>query len=223
MNLDNKDLEEVVQRYVLGQLSSTDTEAFEEYFLSRPDVIEMVETVQNIHVGMEMAERNAATRHSPAPRPGKPAWVQWLSDWFAVPVPAFAVVLMALVIVPPALQGLRTESGPTAMQLVNFSTDTTRSAGQAVTVDLSQTTGNAALLIKLKSVDFARYKLKLIADGEDDPMWISDPFQVSALRDHLVVLPDTIRPVKARIEVVGLSDPGGETPVEFCHYSETCR
>ena len=220
MKDDIKDIEITVQRYVLGQLSDSESDSFEEYFLPKPELVEMVETVQKMHLGLEAADRSVPRV---AIEKVKAFSIQRLIDWLSVPVPAFAVLLVALVATPLAFQSFNPQDRSNEIVMVNFSTDVTRGVEPVRLVDLSNVKGDSALMVKLKSVQYPHYRLKLIPISGEEPLWVSEPFQVSALRDHLVVVPKGVGVSKAKIEVVGIDDNTKEIKVEFCHYSEVCR
>ena len=226
-------IDTMIQNYVLGRLNDAQAAEFEEYFLSNPDLIEQIETAQLMHAGLLQAEQltlqksadsNTTAINSPKKSKqlsAKP-WYEKLRNLIFIPVPAFAVMAMAAVMLPMALQNSNNLKQNSNISLINFSTQTTRSTNQGVTIDLSENNQNMAMLVKFKSVDFPNYKLKLIPIGESNPVWESELFQLSSLRDKLISLPSNSYG-KVSVEVVGIDDNLNESEVEFCHYSEICN
>ncbi len=223
----------MVQSYVMGTLNDAQTSEFEEFFLSDPEVAEQVESAQLLRAGLQEMDRNEvqiseATSDANAKIKGQTvrdtnkSLFEKLIGLISIPVPAFAVIAMAAIMSPLALQGLSGSKPNSEINLISFSTDATRSASNSVSVYLSDTYGSSAVLIKLKTIDFPIYKLKLISIGDNDPVWESEPFQPSPLRDKLVSLPSNIFG-EFYVEVVGINDKSQEQTVEFCHYSETCK
>jgi len=220
MKLNLEDLESTVQSYVLGTLSESHAQEFEAYFLSRPDVIEMIEHAQQIHLGLE-AQFGGEEAKTAVVVQSKPL-MQRLLGYLTVPVPAFAVILMAAFLSPLAINSFDSKPLGGDIEIVNFSTLTTRSAIRMPALDLSNVQGNAALMVKVKSVKHQYYKVKLTAAGSSVPLWTSEAFEVSSLRDHLVLLPEYVLLADLTVDVVGINADLSETSVEFCHYSEVC-
>ena len=218
MNTPYHDLESTVQRYVLGKLTEAEAQEFEAFYLSNPELIEMVEAAQNIQIGLAN-EPLINTKRSPQKRD---SWVQTVTGWLTVPVPAFAVLAIAAIVAPLLLTGGGINITPQQITLVSFTTSTTRGLESVKSIDLT-TEGTTALMIKLKTASHPQYKLKVFKAGENDPIWISNKFQVSGLLDQLVVIPDQAKINNATIVVVGVDKQANESPVEFCHYSELCR
>lgn len=218
MNTLYNDLEKTVQRYVLGKLSESEAIEFEEYYLSNPDIIEMVETAQNMNLGLahEPAAMHAEIANS------QNSFLQKLFGWLSVPIPAYAVLAAAAVFTPLAVNNLGFDKPSEQIALANFSTATTRGIKQTG-INLAGAAGTFALMIKLKQIDYPYYKLKIYRPAEAKPVWVSNQFQVSALRDQLIVIPDQAKINNATVEVVGVDSEFNEAVVEFCHYSEVCR
>jgi len=119
-----------------------------------------------------------------------------------------------------SIVAIRPNSEP--IELVGFSTLATRGAQLQSDIDLSQVNGRAAVMIKLKEVQYQFYVLTVSSlDGQH--IWQSDNFQVSALKDKLILLPNTLDESAIKIQVSGLEKDSSKTAVKFCHYSEVCR
>jgi len=222
MKTEYPDLETTVQQYVLGQLSESEAEQFEAYYLSKPDIIEMVEIAQNIQIGIE----NSVTlkpRQTAAVTASNDSILQRLFGWVSVPMPVYATMALVLLMSPLLINGFNPAENSPEMTLLSFSTEQTRGAEQAVSVDLAGVAGSAGILVKLKRFSHPQYQLKLLSSDSANVAWTSEPFTVSALRDRLVVLPSEVPRAKFTINVFGLDSNGTSVPVEFCHYSEACR
>lgn len=233
MNTKYNNIDTVIQDYVLGRLNDAKATEFEEFFLSNHEVAEQVESAQLMHAGLQELEkrsRQSSINYSKAEAKNRQNTIlksekslfEKLLGLLTIPVPAFAMIAMVAVLSPMALQSLNGDNSNSNISLVNFSTQTTRSTNEVISIDLSNRNGDSALLIKLKSVEFPNFKLKLIPIGELNPVWESEPFKPSALRDKLVTLPSGSLG-KVQVEVVGIDDTLNETIVEFCHYSENCK
>lgn len=221
------DLEATVQRYVLGLLPADEAEQFEAWYLARPEIIEMIETVQNINIGMQSAKlvpSVGADFNRPKAPVTKDSLLQRLSRWLSVPVPAYAslalIALAAPFLINNSGEQLRSQQN---LNLVGFSTAQLRGSAASLELDLSSDIAPAALLLKVKSVDYQYYQVQISSLDDSESVWNSQPFEVSALRDHLLLLPDSILTGRKNVEMFGLAPTGEKNSVEFCHYSETCR
>lgn len=215
------------RRYVFGQMSEDEAQAFEAYFLAKPDVLDIVEATQEMHFGLianEQMQAETETTNSAEVQPSESA-IAKLLGWLAVPVPAFAVLAMAAVLSPFALNGLSSNTQlDNEIVLMNFSTMATRSTDKRhAEIDLSQANGQSAVLVKVKSVEHKDYKLKLVSIDALKPVWVSELFQMSALRDALVTIPKLKNVGISKLELVGINPDQTETAVRFCHYSESCN
>ena len=230
MNINEKNLDTIIQNYVHGRLNDVEASEFEEYFLSNPNVIEQVETTQSLHMGLLEAEKTAFQQTADSIKVSNTSTIkstdsfyQKLLNLVSIPVPAFAVIAMAAILLPMALENFNNQNQTSEVSLINFSTQATRSSDQGITIDLSNSNNSSAILIKLKKVDYPFYKLKLINTNSNKSAWESQEFQVSALRDKLVTLPNLSSLGKVNVEVYGIDNDSQETKVDFCHYNETCR
>ena len=223
MNNPYPDLETTVQNYVLNRLSTKEAEEFEEYYLSNPEIIAMVETVQNIQIGLQNAKQ--ALKHETVISSSgvNRGWWRTIVAWISVPVPAYLTVGAVMLAAPLAYNSRQQTSSLEQLALVNFSTDVTRSSSAPLEFDLSTVQGTPAVFVKVKRVEHQHYVLKVNASGSGHTIWSSKPFAVSSLRDKLVVLPTTAKQDNVTIKLFGIEQDGIETLVEFCHYSEVCN
>ena len=216
------DLENTIQQYVLGKLSESQAEEFEAYYISNPDIIEMVEITQNIQIGLENSKQSTS-RVSQTDSGTDESLMQRLMGWISVPMPAYATLALAVLLSPLIFIGINQSENTAELTLLNFSTEQTRGAAPTAIIDLSNVTGPAGILVKLKRLSHPQYKLKMLVDDAPTAIWSSKPFTVGALRDRLVLVPTKVPRSKLTIEVIGLNSDGTEQAVEFCHYSEVCR
>jgi hypothetical protein len=223
MNNPYPDLETTVRDYVLNRLSDKETEEFEEYYFSNPEIIEMVDAVININIGLENAKQPLNVEFVKPAGSSDKDWLRTLVSWISVPVPAYLAIVMVMVAAPLAYKGLSPSNFPDQLALVSFSTDVTRSADTPLELDLSDLQGAPAIFVKVKRVEHKYYVLKVNASDSDHSIWSSEPFKVSSLRDKLVVLPAAVKKDQVTIKVFGIEQDGIETSVEFCHYSEVCK
>lgn len=215
-----EDIECVVQRYVLGKMSESEAEQFEEFYLSCSETAELVESAQAMNIGLNnLSQTSSLSETKQTIAPLKQLWSRAI-NCLTIPVPAFAVLALGLVAVPFAFD---LKQAPPELNLVNFSTDVTRSRGPLTIIDLSDVSGIPTLLIKLKSVQQPHYKLKLYEVNNDRLVWESNLFSVGPLRESLLVLPTNLNAKKIRLEVVGVDQESNESIVEFCHFSEVCN
>jgi hypothetical protein len=221
MNNPFTDIETSVRNYVLGKMTDDETDQFEEYYLSNPDIIEMVEITQNIHIGLQNAELSQAAEPNVNPVPNK--WLRTLINWVSIPMPAYAAVALAIVAGPLAMNSFYTSSNIDTMNVANFATVATRGAKAPIEIDLSELNQPTGVFVKVRQVDYQYYILKLTAADSAQVNWVSEPFEVSSLRDKLLVIPDSVERSNVAISVYGIEREGIETPVEFCHYSEVCK
>ena len=241
MKADNLDIESLVQNYVLGRMTDTEINEFEEYFLSKPEIIEMLEIAQTICMSEAVPDVNLNTDalgqvneralsqayltddSARTPTTGDVSLLERIKHWIAIPVPAGA--LAACFIFSIALSFLPSEKavGPENMLIASFSTQLTRSSASNATIDLRNPNGDSALFIKLKRVDYANYRLKILDDATKKEEWVSKLFSVSSLRDKFIALPKHAAIGNARVLVYGVSESGEEFNVSFCHYSEVCN
>ena len=231
MNQFDKDIESTIKLYVRKELSSELVEPFEDYFVDKPELTEKIEIARDMTLGLkeldvaEMSFDPSSDLESPSYQISK-SWRKFdllprLWSWVVIPVPAYATAALCAVIV--AWLGLPQEPKPVAPSLVGFSTQLTRSTGQAVYVDLSTTETNRAVFLRVPSVKYRSYRLAVIDPELENTVWQSDPFSFSALNDQMVVLPPSLRIAKAKLVLLGdqLGQPAAS--VRFCHYSEPCE
>lgn len=208
-----KDLESVVQKYVLGRLTDAEQEEFEAYYLARPDVIDMVETASAIN---EHAASYAGKQEN------------FITTFFRdlLSPRAFAYGLMLAVGVGLgsfiSLPNNDRVYAP-SIELVSFSTEVTRSAKNGVSINLTQLEKDAGLLIKVKKVDYPMYQARLVDPNSKKVLWESDQFSFSASKDFLLVIPNAATMGTPNLIIDGLNSKEVREAIEFCHYKESCN
>jgi len=213
-------------KYLRGQLSDKELEMFEVYLMEDPSVLERLEleqvftqTLKDKEEFESAAEMSAVeTIDAAILEQSKVSLLQRFIAWICVPIPAYASLMLA--VGAASIVAIRPNSEP--IELVGFSTLATRGAQLQSDIDLSQVNGRAAVMIKLKEVQYQFYVL-IVSSLDGQHIWQSDNFQVSALKDKLILLPNTLDESAIKIQVSGLEKDSSKTAVKFCHYSEVCR
>ena len=220
MNGSYPDIEKTVQEYVLGKLSTEEAEGFEAFFLSDLEIVDMVETAQSMHLALNSFSRN--DHLSDGVEDGvKKSVLTKLLEFISIPVPAYsmAALLLAVTIAPQLLSYSERAVAP-ELQIVRFSSEATRSISNTLTIDFTNRKEAVGIFIKVARVDYRDYVLRL--NGPNDAIWLSKPFQMSTLKDALVVVPNGVVDGPQSVELFGVSPTGQQVPVEFCNYNERC-
>jgi len=225
MTVDYNDIESVVQQYVTGSLSEYDQEEFEIFFLDKPDIIEMVNLAQKMHIGL--------SQNNPTPMQNialNPSWITGIMSKALTPAPAHLVgLLLGMLVIGLPAYHLRENSSPavTSYPVLAFSTAATRGSDindpRFKKSDFKLDYVN--FFFKLAEINFPRYRVELIDSSTQKMIWQSGEFHAktfSALRDKSLIVP--IKEIEQNFEfqLYGLSESNGWTPVSFCHYSERC-
>ena len=222
MNINNDTIESLVKRYVLGQLSDNETEEFEAYFLSRPEIIAMVEDVQRIHAGLEYNELSSEQPAGEA-SPSEGTISRWFSI-FSGPVPAMAMLVLVAVMAPLAMQGL-SGGGNQALdaQLVRLDSSNVRSSGSTGTYDLNAGGKHAAVIVRVKEVEYPEYLLRVNSPESNSELWESEKFSfASGARDYLVLVPPQAAIQNVDVQLLGIKEDAQQVEVDFCSYTEAC-
>jgi len=234
INYDN--IESTVQKYVLGQLSTAEVDEFELYFITRPDIIDLIEVTQQMYLGASHLNENTkktAVVESESRANQSSTWLDKVRSLLSFPVPAYAFALSLFALAPLMSVMLDGNTGngigdgaginDTPLELVRFTTEVVRSGVEFDEVlNLSEVGDNAAVFIKLKAVDYEFYQAVLL-DESDKEVWLSPRFQPSALRDSLILIPNSVERKEVKLQVYGVVESGETQKVEYCHYSERCK
>lgn len=222
MKITKENLESVVQAYVLGQLDDTQTEEFEAYFLARPELIEMIDLAQKLNTGLENLPFESVVA---AEQPNNRSLLDMLVGFIKTPVPVYAAVAALAVVAlgPASLLSSNDAVYENQPQLVRLDTSSVRSAGKRSSVDLSVDGKSAALVVRVKEVEFPQYRLKVLSSDDRETLWSSEVFEfASGTRDYLVVVPPQASRNNVKVELYGVDQGDGEVNVTFCNYTEAC-
>ena len=223
--MDKKYIEEneIGIKYLRNQLSDKELEEFEVYLTENPGLIETLELEAALG-GVKQAKASSSTQNS-----SKSLFFRAFA-WLRAPIPVYAV-FAAVALVAPMIASQYSGQPSGQLELVAFSSSTTRGESQNtsndfdVVTNLSALSDNAAIMIKVTPDVKESYLLEIYDSSkpESKPIWQSLPFEVkSGTRDQIVVLPNPVRAVNARIRVLGKESDGDFSAVRFCHYSENC-
>lgn len=232
MNIDSTNIETLVKRYVLNQMDESQAEAFESYYLARPDVVEKIAAAQKIRLGLEVLAsesstktNNVLTENRIAAESDESSLITRLLAWMTVPVPSYAMLAALAILAPLALNNnasnkIRTDNG---IHLVRIDAPSVRSFEESKGVDLTANGKQPAIIIRVKSVDYPQYKLSVSANGEKTSLWNSGWFEfASGTRDHLIVIPSQAAIGSANVHLFAVNEQGEEIEVPFCNYTEAC-
>ena len=223
MNNTFNDLESTIQQYVLGHLSVKEATEFEAFYLAEPDVIEKIEIAQRLHHGLKK-QALSVQGNKTATRKKKQANASLgLVDWLRFPLPAYSFGLLAFAMWTLTYIAPRPDITSNAITMAHFSTSAIRGTTEPPIIDFNNIQTDAAILIKLPRADYQFYRLRLLNNQNNRPIWSSKPFQLTPLRDQMVFVPKNTVSDKAILQVIGIKNDASEVEVNFCHYSENCN
>ena len=222
MNIKKDNLESLIQAYVFGRLDEAQAEEFEAYFLAQPELVEMIDSAQKLHIGLD---NMPATPVSMAIAE-KPSIVDKLIGLIKVPVPAYGVaaaMVLTMMVGPASLTSINSTPNLSQPQLVRLDTTSVRSTGAELAANLSVGGKSAAMVVRVKEVEFPQYRLKVSSAEDNEALWDSGIFEfASGARDYLVVVPPEAAVDNVRVELFGISQGVEEVKVSFCNYTEAC-
>jgi|SRR5215469_5473922 len=109
------DREEVVERYVLGQLSPEQRQAFEEHFFACDECFQKVQDVERLRAGIRGAGTRGLLNDAPALKADPATWFRWAFAGTACAT--FALALLTVWILGSQIPSLRLELRRAAAQL----------------------------------------------------------------------------------------------------------
>jgi hypothetical protein len=133
-----------VERYVLGEMTATDRQAFEEHYFSCPECLEAITYASDfLEVGREYVQENAKTQPAPVPVP-TPTWYNRIfsASWWFSPVPAFVSAVFLVLLGFSTYQGIelgqvkKSLRSPSVITASVFVPPTARAGSDARGVDL---------------------------------------------------------------------------------------
>ncbi|WP_147251024.1 hypothetical protein [Arenicella xantha] len=225
-----ENLEQIIKQYVLGQLDEQDAEAFEEYFLARPEIAEQIEAVQQLHLGLGVVESELSdsddyqlTNESAVGKADFEVPAHTLSAMFSRymvgPAQSMTMAAMLLILAPLALTSMQHSADPVSAQLIRLDSATVRSSVPQSSISLPSDGGYAAVMVRVRDVEFPEYRLQVQGATE----WRSEPFEFSSgSRDHLVLIPPSIAAGNVKVTLLATTVDGQERAVPFCNYTEAC-
>lgn len=218
----DKDIETAVRDYVLNRMTEEQEASFEEFFLSKPDVAEMVTDTQNLVLALEQhreLRRSTSEESVSMPFP----WLGSALGLIARPVPASVFASLALLVALGSFTSFSGfEKGPETFEIASFSTQLVRGAQRAAIIRPSDFSGDLGILIRVPEVKFQSYEVQLISEADGAVVWTSKPFVPSSARDALVIAPRSKISQQLNLNVFGLDVAGNRVQVQFCHYRERC-
>lgn len=209
--------EQLIERYVLGQLNEAEAIAFEEYFVERPDLVGQIEAAQHLHSGLQ--EQNSDFKEKPKNR-NKHTSLGDLFKWLRAPLPVY--VLAAPLAVATVMLTQSTDIARPKIQLVHFTTQLQRGMESVPNLSIIDETSDSVVLIKVSKVRHKYYRMRLI-NAEDTIVWRSEKFIAGGMNEIMVLIPaGSIAKSSYGLSVVAITANGDELEVEFCHFAESC-
>jgi len=230
MIIDSTNIETWIKRYVLDQLDESQAEEFENYYLARPDVIEKIAAAQKIKLGLEVLESDSEANSTcidnvVTARSREHSLLARILGWMTVPVPSYAMLAALAILGPLALNNtaFNQVASDSDIQLVRLDAPSVRSFETTKGVNLSVVGKQTAVVVRVKGVDYPKYKLSINATGSESSLWSSDFFAfASGARDHLILIPPHAAIDSANVQLFGVNEQGQEIEVSFCNYTEAC-
>jgi hypothetical protein len=213
----------LIERYVLGKLDETEAEAFEAYYLDKPELIAEIEASMLLHQGLRNTTFSPATTSVEGKSLSIPQKLsRQLSNWLSYPVPAYVflpLLGLGVYLALPNTDKLEEDS----VNILAFSTIPSRSNNSLKTIYLEDSAALNTLLIKIPDVQFPKYVITLSEDSSDTFSWESKAFQFNALLHQTIVLPHTLSDGRYQVNLFGIDADGNLTAVSFCSFQERCR
>jgi len=227
MNIDRDNLEAIIKCYVLDQLSDDETQEFEVYFLSRPEVADLVDSAQKLHAGLRVSRADSKVGVEPVASVDPPvteSFWRMIRRMFSGSVPASAMAIMLVMASPLIIKGIATNEHSQKIELVSLESALVRSSSPSDGIDLSTAEGAAAaVVVRVKEVSYPSYSLSISLADSNKEIWRSAPFQfASGERDSLVVIPAKAALDGVNVELYGRHEDGREEKVTFCNYTDSC-
>lgn len=162
----------LVDRYLLGQLSEDEADEFEAYYLGSPETVAELETTEALLTGLRRSPQGGGKVAALRPAP---AWSARAGQWFGLAASVVAAVSLVFAFQSrSALEQARSGSAPAAIDVpINIPIVTlaaTRSAGPgadapAAVIELPAGAGYVALALDLGLPEASGYRVTLL--GED--------------------------------------------------------
>ncbi|MFQ6094270.1 MAG: anti-sigma factor family protein, partial [bacterium] len=105
MDCEKIEREEIVDRYLLGELSDEEQKLFEEHYFGCDRCFQELRETEMMMCGLEILDREGALVFEEGMEKRRFKWPAWLT-WRPSPVVATAMALLIVVLVYPAWRGL---------------------------------------------------------------------------------------------------------------------
>jgi len=227
MNKHKQYPEALIQQYVTGSMNDADEYEFESRMLSDDSLMTQVHAAQSIAFGLSELPDDFVAEPASDQVSMLQTKLSSLATMLWNPAPAYGVALASVLLV--ALMGRGSLSGGQSineLELLNFSTQATRSLTQSGDVIIEPNGKQVGLFIKIKKpIELnTQHYVELVSVDNGELLWTSSIFEVGSLRDRLVVIPKGLPDQSMRVDVWA-TDTTAKTKKKaaFCHYSEACR
>lgn len=219
MNSFEDDIESVIKRYVFKQLSEIEASAFEDYFVSRPDIVSKIEVAQKIQIGLSVKRGSYDTAKK------KESVLQKLNRWLFFPIPGGAIAVSLLLSLIGIQQMTKSNYGDLSLNIVDIGVPVERSGVEIRGVNFRPSDKRAAFILRVPSVKYPKYVVQILdVKNKDKLVWQSTEFTFSSgKRDQLIEIPEEAAIISAKVVLLGIDADQIETATLYCNYTEICK
>ena len=212
------DHDRIVDRYLVGGLSSAEEARFEEHLFACADCLEKVEWGEELRRGLRAVAAEDAARATVSL-----GLVAWLKSRRPVQLAGVVSLALAFVLLPvlmvrqqAELSRLRAAAPPTTAggfveplgDFLVVSLGVVRDASDAVEIRLDPSRGAVLLSLELQTVGASSYRVTLSSTA-GEVLWVGDGLEPTLYDTLLVVLPASyLAPGSYRISVEDMSTAG---------------
>ncbi|WDE12432.1 hypothetical protein [Thalassomonas haliotis] len=164
--------EQLIERYILRQMTDEEASEFEAFYLSNQECLDQLELAQRLFQGLEMIAESPDVAHEP-----EVVQISSHKSWWQRQVPAWSLAASLLLAILPSgylYQTLSQQSLPdSGISVVNLALSELRGAGQAITIkrDDKQVILSAYIDTDLENMDFPSYGFQLKSTKTAGPGW----------------------------------------------------
>ncbi|WDE04830.1 hypothetical protein SG34_026545 [Thalassomonas viridans] len=164
--------EQLIERYILRQMTEEEASEFEAFYLSNQECLDQLELAQRLFQGLEMIAETPDVEPEPKVRE-----IASHKSWWRREVPAWSLAASLLLAILPSgylYQTLSQQSFPDSnISVVNLSLSELRGAEQALTIkrDNKQVILSAYIDTELENMDFQMYGFQLKNLNSATPVW----------------------------------------------------
>ncbi|WDD99645.1 hypothetical protein [Thalassomonas actiniarum] len=173
--------EQLIERYILRQMTEEEASEFEAFYLSNQECLDQLELAQRLFQGLEMI----AEAPDVAPEP-KVVQISSHKSWWQRQVPAWSLAASLLLAILPSgylYHTLSQQSFPDShISVVNLPLSELRGAEQAITIkrDDKQVILSAYIDTDIINMDFPLYGFQLSKGDAEDPVWQLEDLQLTS-------------------------------------------